>query len=96
MGNGEGDDVIDYGDYPRINAAAIADFYVLDDGRIRFVFYDFWRCEGKMRKRVCGEVTLQLSIFISQRDSFRKALDAAIAMARQTPVEHPMEGATAH
>lgn len=54
-------ELIDLGDYPIINAAGIADFYFLNDGRVRFLLYDWFRLNGLYRRQVVGIVTRSIS-----------------------------------
>lgn len=50
-------DLLDYGDYPRIDCAAMADWHMLPDGRVRFILFDWEMNCGVWRRRVAGTVT---------------------------------------
>jgi hypothetical protein len=52
--------LIDQGNYPEINAAGLAEFYVIRDGRVRFVMYDWFRDGGIWQRRIVGLVTRPL------------------------------------
>lgn len=73
-----GEVLLDDGDYPSIHAASIAEFYLLGDGRVRFLMYDWHKYEGHFVRRVCGQVTMQLATFKADLEPFRRALDAAL------------------
>jgi hypothetical protein len=59
--------LLDFGDYPRIEAASIGDLYMLGDGRSRWVLADWFRSEGVWRRQIVGVVTIPIAALREQR-----------------------------
>lgn len=54
-------DLLDFGDYPHIEAAGVADAYLIGPNRARFVCFDWFKINGVMRRKVTGDVCRSLS-----------------------------------
>lgn len=48
--------LLDLGDYPEIHAAGIGECYLLPDGRMRSLMFDWLRMDGVWRRRIVGAV----------------------------------------
>lgn len=51
--------VLDYGDYPAIDADGIADFYIVKD-RATFVMFRWVKVDGTIRRKIVAAVTQPL------------------------------------
>jgi hypothetical protein len=60
MSEGDDDELLDFMDYPKINADGVADVYNTN-GRTYAVLFEFRKFEGKLRRVVVGEVVLPTS-----------------------------------
>jgi hypothetical protein len=71
--------LLDFGDYPRIEAASIGDLYLMQDGRSRWVLQDWFRSQGVWQRRIVGVVTIPIASLREQRQMWQKVFHGTIA-----------------
>lgn len=75
--------LIDLGGYPEINACGCGDYYLLGDGRVRFILYDWFRIAGIWQAKIVGTVTRPIgTLKEEQRRFWAEAFEAKL------PTEH--------
>lgn len=78
--------LLDLGGYPEINACGCGDYYLLGDGRARFILYDWFRVAGIWQAKIVGTVTRPIATLKEEQRRFWEE-----AFKVKLPTEHCFE-----